>query len=666
MILIKKIEFDNFRQYKKITIDFDAKSDNNLFVLRAKNGTGKTTFLNGILWCLYEKEHYINDEDKALPIINSSLVQSSDDNESLFAKVILTINDGNSDLKFERCQSFVVVTDPLRGTKNAVPGISNLKITVTPKNNFKNTKVYEDNIEVQSIVKQYFDESIFDYYFFDGENLKNYFAKGKSKRIKESIHNISQVTLLTNAINRVNALSVEKSRSVIKMKDFDENIYDRIDQLKSGIAKLEKENDEIDEKLPWYKEKFKSADDILTGYAPIRANTTQRDKLDKEINELQRDYNLFKSKKQAFIRDSIVYLHFFPRVANTLKMIKEKEGSGSLPPNIDKDQLQQILDNHADRCPVCDSKIDGDIIKHLNELLEQLDVSSATSNFLMEIKGSLEQVVKKCKQYPDELHDLLEEEKYYIREIADKDKELKEISSFLANYMKGGEVDVSKAETDRTNFNTLIKQEGERKALNLKDISSKKQALSSLEAEREQIEAKNEAKTKLNKEVRVYRTLTSKFTDVQNHIMNEIKSEIQRLTWQRFDAMIWKKNTFGKVEIDDNYQMAVYNRDGNEMTGGLGATEYMALAYSFTLAIHEASGKNCPLVVDSPLGRVSDDNRVNMANELLKVSRFKQIILLFTPDEYSDEVKKIYDNNAASIRDIVLSSDEKEVQKVGE
>ena len=130
--------------------------------------------------------------------------------------------------------------------------------------------------------------------------------------------------------------------------------------------------------------------------------------------------------------------------------------------------------------------------------------------------------------------------------------------------------------------------------------------------------------------------------------------------------MIWKRNTFGSLSINDSYEITVLNKAGNEMTGSLSATEYMALAYSFTLAIHEASGKNCPLVVDSPLGRVSDENRENMARELLEVSKEKQIIMLFTPDEYSEDVSKVYDGTIASIRDISLSSDESEVERVGE
>lgn len=99
------------------------------------------------------------------------------------------------------------------------------------------------------------------------------------------------------------------------------------------------------------------------------------------------------------------------------------------------------------------------------------------------------------------------------------------------------------------------------------------------------------------------------------------------------------------------------------MTGSLSATEQMALAYAFTLAIHQASGKNCPLVIDSPLGRVSDDNRENMAKALLEISKSKQIIMLFTPDEYSASVRSLYEG-IADVREIKLNADEKYVEGI--
>ena len=81
-----------------------------------------------------------------------------------------------------------------------------LKVIVTPKTEISNTKVYEDELEVNNLVKQYFDESIYSYYFFDGENLKNYFEKSNTKRIKDLIFNISQVTLLANAMAHLDVI----------------------------------------------------------------------------------------------------------------------------------------------------------------------------------------------------------------------------------------------------------------------------------------------------------------------------------------------------------------------------------------------------------------------------------------------------------------------------
>ena len=169
----------------------------------------------------------------------------------------------------------------------------------------------------------------------------------------------------------------------------------------------------------------------------------------------------------------------------------------------------------------------------------------------------------------------------------------------------------------------------------------------------------------LQKQMNVLNDLTSCFNQVKKQLMDKIKVEIEENTWNTFKNMIWKKETFNNLKIDEDYQMSVYNNNLNDMTGSLSATESMALAYSFTLAIHETSGKNCPLVVDSPLGRVSDDNRKNMANELLKISQKKQIILLFTSDEYSKEVAEIYDSTIATIQDVSLTEDEQEIRKIG-
>ncbi|MDE7221771.1 MAG: hypothetical protein K2N40_00670, partial [Ureaplasma sp.] len=250
------------------------------------------------------------------------------------------------------------------------------------------------------------------------------------------------------------------------------------------------------------------------------------------------------------------------------------------------------------------------------------------------------------------------------------DNELNSISLFLSKF--GNHADekeerqrIAQLEKERKDKRSESSTIDQRKKLNENEILVLNKRIVELESTIRYNESKMEQSNMLKKQVTVLRKIQTEFSRIKDEITTEIRKEIQDVTWQVFDSMIWKTNTFGKIEIDDNYKISVYNNSGREMTGSISATEKMALAYSFTLAIHEASGKNCPLVVDSPLGRVSDINRENMAKELLRVSKGKQIIMLFTPDEYSEDVKKIYDSSARSVREISLSSDEKEIIKVG-
>ena len=52
-----------------------------------------------------------------------------------------------------------------------------------------------------------------------------------------------------------------------------------------------------------------------------------------------------------------------------------------------------------------------------------------------------------------------------------------------------------------------------------------------------------------------------------------------------------------------------------------------------------------------------------MARALQEVSRDKQIIMLFTPDEYSAAVRRMYDA-AAEVRELSLSEDESYVEGI--
>ena len=81
--------------------------------------------------------------------------------------------------------------------------------------------------------------------------------------------------------------------------------------------------------------------------------------------------------------------------------------------------------------------------------------------------------------------------------------------------------------------------------------------------------------------------------------------------------------------------------------------------------MHQVSGFESPLFIDTPIARASGQNRANFAKTLAEVSSNKQIILTFTPDEYSEAIANVFDPIAATHLRLTLDEDHRVVSLKG-
>lgn len=661
-VIIDKIVFENYRQYGTGALHFNHTKDGLLSILVAKNGTGKTTLLNAITWCLYDKELHLADAKKALPLINSASVKHVSPGEIIPVTVAITILDDNTIIEFKRTVGFKVSSDSA-GKTRVLAGHSTFTATLTPAGDFSNTTV-KTGVDAEVIVKQYFDEAIFKFYFFDGEKLRDFFTANQANSIQQSIFNISQVTLLDNACSRLQKMHNERIKKLEKdAPDIAALNAEREKQEKRLNTAMENLTDsrELVTELTHQREKL---DEILRGYAPVKKLQKERQELESRLTRIDREEDEYRVNRATFIRQYIVLLSLYPRLKRTLTLINEKEEDGDLPPAIDKAQVKRLLDHFDEPCPLCNSPLDENCRQHLEGLLQKISVSSNTSNYLKEIKGPLETYMEQVQLFKAKLDALRQTE----MDISDRktvvSSRLQEITSALVNFeSESDQINVAKTEEKRASIISQINAANQTIGAAKTTITACNERLANIETDLTAALQKMSEHDDIRKQITVIDMLHTNFKRIKNSIMEEMKNEIETITWNFFDSMIWKRNTFGSISISEQYDIAVYNKDHTEMTGSLSATEQMALAYAFTLAIHKASGKNCPLVIDSPLGRVSDDNRENMARALRDVSRNKQIIMLFTPDEYSESVKQIYDG-VAEVRTLNLSDDENYIEGI--
>lgn len=666
-VSITKIELTNYRQYRKVTIEFKRDINSHLYILKAKNGTGKTTFINAITWCLYGEEKYLDDSKNALNLPNEKTVENTNENGNVKVTVRISMKDDDTNqvIVITREHNYKVNFNIISKNRKTMFEQEKFNIAITNLTNNTNSRIIDNADECNQVVDTYFNRLIYDYYFFDGENLKNYFTKSKSETIQTSIFNISQVTLLENTKERTNNLAVNKSRELNRKKPSGTNYLEEKINLENEIKGRENANKKLESDINKYSEKKVKADEILNNYTPIKFQQQKKLDLEKSLKKNDEALVNLRNGQYSFIYDYMILLRFYPRIKKTYDMICYKEEHNELPPNINKKEIREIIDNHLENCPVCNSEIDDKAIKYLQDLLESTSVSTGTSHQSMKIKSSLETMISQVLNFEKEKKNLINTETLLKKERKEFEDELNEIHSYLSNYSTDSlEKDIAQAEKDSKYYDDKIQEARDSISQNIAYNKKDRDRLNDIEKKLKKEEEIKNAKDELSVQVALLRRITTEYTNIKQRIMLVVKDEIEKSTWRMFDAMTWKKNTFKSLSINDKYEISVLNMNNKEMIGSLSATEYMALAYSFTLAIHEASGKNCPLVIDSPLGRVSDENREKMATELLKVSKEKQIIMLFTPDEYSSEVKNVYEDTAASIIELCLSEDESEVEGV--
>jgi DNA sulfur modification protein DndD len=187
------------------------------------------------------------------------------------------------------------------------------------------------------------------------------------------------------------------------------------------------------------------------------------------------------------------------------------------------------------------------------------------------------------------------------------------------------------------------------------DIIRAKKKIDILQTEHSEKIEKNKKVAGLEMKANFCKSAVELLTKVQREMINEVRKIVESRTQKYFLDMIWKKGTFTGVSIDEKYRIMVSHIDGFNATGSLSAGETLYLALSFIAALREISGFKFPIVIDTPLGRVSGKPRILAAENLPKYLPGTQITMLVTDTEYASPViDEDTNDEIGSFRDRIL------------
>ena len=646
---IEEIQFENFRKYVDTKINFIEK-DNDIHVVVAENGAGKTTFLNAMTWCLYNDEPKIKDQDDALPTLNTE-VSNNSDNDIERASVSITVSGDGLKLIFKRSDIFKIHSIHSEYYKNNGKREEwiDQEFIVTEIQG-ANSNVCRERDECDLLVSSFIPEAIKEFFFFDGEQLDNYFLI--SSAVKDQVFTLSHIFLLDEMERRLksklkelrkqgnpNSDANSKLQEYNNQSKFLESEYKRYFNLKKSYESKQNELKSLMNSLgtaPSIKDLEKRRNEKIKQKDSLEMNLITKKE---ELNDL-----LVKESPKILAKDAFI---------NSLKIIEENQDDSYVYP-IDESILEDSIHDHS--CKVCDRIFDEELLDYIKSKKAKLYLISPEDKILNDNK-------KYFNRFKDVSEKFLKKEKNLLDEISTLTSTIESLEKEIKEFY------------DTIKVNEHLRESIDRRDELLKILPAKKSELDNLNNNNVLLESKikklHEEYLKLLEDEEEYKDISAKIklctdslaiiNDVKEDMMSDTREIIQESTNEKFFKLIRKSKTYGDIKITEDYEVKLFDEDGRPASSSASASEVELLALSFILAIHSVSGFESPLVVDTLLARTSGEQRLNVAKSCLNLSEEKQLLLFLIDEEYTLPVKQLFKEKHVSEYSLKESDSEKRI-----
>lgn len=641
----ESIKIHNFRQYHDLTFNFSHNGANDIHLIIATNGTGKTNLLNAINWCLYGDEPHVSGvaaegEEKAdkLPLANiQSLSECRNNKDTVcMVSVVIEATDAGSKYTFTRTANISVGTELQAGKDK-------FEIGITAADGI--TK-FCDGDAANEIICEKMPRKIREYFFFDGEQLLNYFGITGTNvsHLRDSIYEIAQVNIIDKSvIENLDSFIKKFQKQIKELSPNTNSIADEIDTIQKNIDSKEKEINTLTEQIAMAEEEIDKCNQLIKNTDTVVEDNKRFEGNKAEIKDKEAELITIKKDLAKFIRQYLVKIMLRDVNSRTNEYIEMRQNDNDVSPVADIDILKKSIQTH--KCAVCGENLAQATEYHFQELIQKYD-SNISLQRLVEIKNDVRRGldVSEYESAKKALFDRLNKASEKIRKLQEENEVLfKRISTVTG-------IEEIEAATHQREDNEKLRDSNREKIGKYKEqLESMKKKLQEKNKEYSDALAANQACKEIREKYEFVQRAKDLLVKIKNGIVIDITTQLEGKTMELFDALIWKKGTYGRVELDANFRLKLYHKiTMSSCLNSCSAAEKELLALAFTLAVHEVSGYDNLLFIDTPVGRVSDENRENFAQVLLEISKKKQIILAFTPSEYSEEIKSVLNDSTAS------------------
>ena len=662
---IINVDIRNFKLLENVKLTFSLDPNKPLTVIRAENGSGKTSILYALLWVFYGMEGLpplarelrlaSSAAPVGIPVDVSVMVEFNNSNymgeETRFRLLRSVIETPNDDIKVDR------QTEVIRLTRITNAG-----------------EEHENNPE--ALIRKLVPLRLKDVFFTNGDDVQRFISgqvsDGERQRIvHESIKSLLGIDKLN--IAKIDTIAVTKrlrSKAAKAGGSDTEKREIEVDTIGRLISELENNLRETNEKITNMSDtKIRYEKELLAIHG-----IGDLDKINSRIKKAEKEKLRYEEIKKSILRrmQELLKSVDISWVLLNDELIKGYEGLSTLADkNIIPGVSIEILKDRLDlgKC-ICGELLedDGPHRRNVEKLvIEQEKVS---------VKGQrLTQLFHLARNNYDENKSKIDQNNTFIENrlrLLDEYTKANDGIKSQVNEIKYSTEQRERIDEERVSFLTEKIKNIERKLRseheNIGKITDRLYAKQ--KHQKEMMDALEDALkvTKIAKDLSLRRDIaediSSLVTDTLQVLENEYVVRVSDKMNELFLRIVGStdeldSSIFTKVYIDKDYNIRVGTHSGKHLDTDfeLNGASQRALTLSFIWALMEVSGTTSPRIIDTPLGMVAGGVKtrmvdvITMPNEELEF----QVVLLLTRSEIRD-IEDLLDQRAGIIQTLTCSS----------
>ncbi len=642
---ISQVRIQNFRQHRDITVDLSG-DRGNFVVLRGLNGAGKTNFLKAITWAITGSLGRSEQRFKPQTLLSFGAIADAASGDIIQIEVELALdleNDKQAELK--RSLSFFVAGEDIE-----LRGESLTASVFEPQLGWR--KEPEPDIWLERNLPSRFSH----YFLFDGEQLEKFFQENEARYVQGAVLEIAQIDNLGRMVERLDQVRSDLYKEVAHQAKGEKG-----EDLEAVLRDIERQESELKETLSKKQDtqqdlevQLSEAKAQLGNIQAIQAELRRRDSLEQQMLDEQQQLNEFRASYESWAVAMAPFALLGGAVTELEAEIERARAANVLPPAYDPDALRELVSSKTCVCGR-DLEADHSAKAHIEALIAEFAALSEAGAALTSVEVPLAKASGKFFGRVDQGKDLVEK-------IVERDERVKQtrakyeaLRKQLADHDEPQIAAMGKAFNNALESIKKVSGEIDKTYRDLEDLKLRKtQVESDIEKNAANDVKAQSLKRSLDFTERLLGTASSLYEDLQNQVRIGVAENLDR----EFSRMIWKKDAFEPVQIDEDYKVQVINKRGFETREGLSAGETACLAFAFALTLSKVAGFYFPMVVDSPLGRLSGDVKKSVAGVLSDFllghdgDDAKQLIMLMTDEEYDAQVAEVLNARAPMVFDI--------------